>query len=69
MIQEIAIEKLKIHPQNVRKTYTGIEELAEEYLEDGIHLSEEGRALYAKAIASCLKYGKPGQVSGNSYYY
>lgn len=42
---------------------------AEEYLEDGIHLSEEGRALYAKAIASCLKYGKPGQVSGNSYYY
>lgn len=29
MIQEIAIEKLKIHPQNVRKTYTGIEELAD----------------------------------------
>lgn len=42
---------------------------AEEYLEDGIHLTEAGRALYAKAVSSCLKYGKPGEVSGNSIYY
>ena len=42
---------------------------AEEYLEDGVHLTEAGRALYAKAVASCLKYGKPGEVSGNSIYY
>ena len=42
---------------------------AEEYLEDGIHLTEAGRTLYAKAVSSCLKYGKPGEVSGNSVYY
>lgn len=42
---------------------------AEEYLEDGIHLTAAGRELYAKAVSSCLKYGKPGQVSGNSVYY
>lgn len=42
---------------------------AEEYLEDGIHLTAKGRELYAKAVSSCLKYGKPGQVSGNSVYY
>ncbi len=42
---------------------------AEEYLEDGIHLTAAGRELYAKAVSSCLKYGKPGQVSGNSIYY
>ena len=42
---------------------------AEQYLEDGIHLTIEGRALYAKAVSSCLKYGKPGEVSGNSIYY
>lgn len=36
MIQEIAIEKLKIHPQNVRKTYTGIEELADSIKAKGI---------------------------------
>lgn len=42
---------------------------AEEYLEDGVHLTEAGRALYAKAVSSCLKYGKPGEVSGNSIYY
>lgn len=45
-------------------TYT-----AEEYLEDGIHLTAAGRELYAKAVSSCLKYGKPGEVSGNSVYY
>ena len=45
-------------------TYT-----AEDYLEDGIHLTEDGRELYAKAVSSCLKYGKPGEVSGNSVYY
>ena len=42
---------------------------AEQYLEDGIHLTVEGRKLYAKAVSSCLKYGKPGEVSGNSIYY
>lgn len=36
MIQEIAIEKLKIHPRNVRKTYTGIEELADSIKAKGI---------------------------------
>ena len=36
MIQEIAIEKLKIHPKNVRKTYTGIEELADSIKAKGI---------------------------------
>ena len=42
---------------------------ADEYLDDGIHLTAKGRELYAKAVSSCLKYGKPGQVSGNSVYY
>ena len=42
---------------------------ADEYLEDGVHLTESGRNLYAKAVSSCLKYGKPGEVSGNSIYY
>ena len=42
---------------------------ADEYLEDGIHLTSAGRELYAKAVSSCLKYGKPGKVSGNSVYY
>lgn len=36
MIQEIAIEKLKIHPQNVRKSYTGIEELADSIKAKGV---------------------------------
>lgn len=39
---------------------------ADEYLEDGIHLNEEGRALYARNIVSCLFYGQKGQVSGNA---
>ena len=42
---------------------------AEDYLEDGVHLTEAGRTLYARAVSSCLKYGKPGEVSGNSVYY
>lgn len=42
---------------------------AEEYLKDGVHLTEAGRTLYARSVASCLKYGKPGQVSGNAIYY
>lgn len=42
---------------------------ADEYLEDGIHLTAAGRELYAKAVSSCLKYGTPGKVSGNSIYY
>ncbi len=45
-------------------TYT-----AQDYLEDGIHLTAAGRELYAKAVSSCLKYGMPGKVSGNSIYY
>ena len=36
MIQEIPIEKLKIHPRNVRKTYAGIEELADSIKAKGI---------------------------------
>ena len=40
--------------------------LREEYLEDGIHLNEKGRSLYAKTIASCLLYGTAGQISGNN---
>lgn len=39
---------------------------ADEYLEDGIHLNEKGRSLYAKTIASCLLYGTEGQISGNN---
>ena len=39
---------------------------ADEYLEDGIHLNEKGRSLYAKTIASCLLYGTAGQISGNN---
>ncbi len=42
---------------------------AEEYLSDGVHLTPAGRTLYAKAVSSCLKYGKPGEVSGNSVVY
>lgn len=42
---------------------------ADEYLDDGVHLTEAGRELYARAVSSCLKYGKPGEVSGNSIYY
>lgn len=42
---------------------------AREYLADGIHLNAAGRELYAKAVSSCLKYGKPGEVSGNSIHY
>lgn len=39
------------------------------YLSDGIHLNAAGRELYAKAVSSCLKYGTPGEVSGNSIHY
>ena len=35
-------------------------------MEDGIHLNEKGRSLYAKTIASCLLYGTEGQISGNN---
>ena len=40
---------------------------ADEYLEDGVHLNEDGRDLYARAVASCLVYGQKGQISGNAY--
>ena len=40
---------------------------ADEYLEDGVHLNEKGRDLYARAVASCLVYGQEGQISGNAY--
>lgn len=36
MIQEIELGKLKIHPKNVRKTYRGIDELAESIKAKGI---------------------------------
>ena len=36
MIQNIAIDKLKIHPKNVRKNYGGIEELADSIKAKGI---------------------------------
>lgn len=39
---------------------------ADEYLEDGVHLNEKGRDLYARSVVSCLIGGKKGEVSGNS---
>lgn len=36
MIQEISIDKLKIHPKNVRKTYAGIDELADSIRVQGV---------------------------------
>lgn len=36
MIQDIAIEQLDIHPQNVRKVYTDIDELAESIKARGV---------------------------------
>lgn len=39
---------------------------ADEYLEDGVHLNEKGRDLYARGVVSVLLYGQPGQVSGNA---
>ena len=36
MIQEIELSKLRIHPKNVRKTYTNIEELADSIKAKGI---------------------------------
>lgn len=36
MIQEIELSKLKVHPRNVRKTYKGIDELAESIKAQGI---------------------------------
>ncbi len=39
---------------------------AEEYLEDGVHLNEKGRDLYARHVVSCLEGGTKGTVSGNS---
>lgn len=39
---------------------------AEEYLEDGVHLNERGRDLYARNIVSCLINGTKGTVSGNN---
>lgn len=39
---------------------------ADEYLEDGVHLNEKGRDLYARHVVSCLAGGKKGVVSGNN---
>lgn len=39
---------------------------ADEYLEDGVHLNEKGRDLYARAIAANMVYGQTGQISGNA---
>lgn len=40
---------------------------ADAYIEDGVHLNEKGRDVYARAVASCLVFGQEGQVSGNTY--
>lgn len=39
---------------------------ADEYLEDGVHLNEKGRDLYARNVVSCLMGGTRGEVSGNN---
>lgn len=39
---------------------------ADDYLEDGIHLNEKGRDLYAQGVASCILGGTPGQISSNN---
>lgn len=39
---------------------------ADQYLEDGVHLNEAGRDLYARNVVSCLMGGKKGKVSSNS---
>lgn len=39
---------------------------ADQYLEDGVHLNEAGRDLYARHVVSCLMGGKKGKVSSNS---
>lgn len=41
---------------------------ADDYLEDGVHLNERGRDLYARHVVSCLMNGVRGQVSGNRIY-
>lgn len=41
---------------------------ADDYLEDGVHLNERGRDLYARGVVSCLFYGKKGEISGNNIY-
>lgn len=39
---------------------------SDEYLEDGVHLNEKGRDLYARGVAGVLLYGQAGEVSGNA---
>ena len=39
---------------------------SDQYLEDGVHLNEAGRDLYARAVVGALLYAQPGQVSGNA---
>lgn len=39
---------------------------ADQYLEDGVHLNEAGRDLYARHVVSCLMGGTKGTVSSNS---
>ena len=58
-----AMDTLVIDPYN----YMGVDAYnEEEYLEDGIHLTEKGRDLYARCVVNCLLYGTPGTVSGNA---
>ena len=54
MIQEIPIEKLKIHPKNVRKTYAGIEELADSIKAKGIPV-----IVYEPALKEQSFFGSP----------
>lgn len=42
---------------------------SDDYVEDGVHLNEKGRDLYARGIVACLLYGRPGQISGNAIEY
>lgn len=39
---------------------------SDQYLEDGVHLNEAGRDLYARAVVGALLYAQPGQISGNA---
>lgn len=43
MVQEIEISKLRVHPKNVRKTYTNIDELAGSMKTQGMNYMEARR--------------------------
>lgn len=41
---------------------------ADDYIEDGVHLNERGRNLYAQHVVSCLIGGRTGEISGNTIF-